>query len=194
MLHLIRTCVVDQHYIRSALAGDKSLQTMAMSAQDVLYPPPFDYHLPESLATACQLGHALHYPKEFDPSNLFITEQVLCHNFDPRIDPYSDGNHNYKDDCHFLDAFEVHTLFENDSRAFSDPALDSIDDGGWGPLKGSKSHETDFSVKAKHSKVKPGVSHLPLHQPGSREYDAARKRMQRFTIRRPLKTKTKVRK
>ena len=152
MLHLIWTCVVDQHYIRSALAGGKSLQAMPMPIQGVLYPPPFDYHLPESLATACQLGHDLHYLKEFDPSNVFITEQVLRHNFDPRIDPYSDGNHNYKDDCHFLDDFEVHTLFENDSRAFSDPALDSVDDDGWGPPKGSKSHETDFFCKSKTPK------------------------------------------
>ena len=122
---------------------------MAMSVQDVPFPSPFDYNLPESLATACELGHNLHYLKEFDPSNVFITEQVLRHNFDPRIDPYSEGNHNYKDDCHFLDACEVHTLFENDARAFSDSALDSVDDDGWGPLKGSKSHETDFFCKSK---------------------------------------------
>ena len=144
MLHLFWTCVVDQHYTRSALAGDKSLQAMTMSIQDDLYPSSFDYHLPDSLATACELGHDLHYLKELDPNDVFITEQVLRRNFDPRIDPYSDGNHNYNNDCHFLDALEVHALFENDSRAFSDPALDSADDDSWGPLKGSKSRETDF--------------------------------------------------
>ena len=59
---------------------------------------------------------------------------MFRHNIDPRIDPYSDGNYNYKDDCHFLGVFEVHTVLENDSRALSDPALDSVDEDGWGPL------------------------------------------------------------
>ena len=103
---MIWSCVIDQHYIRCALAGDTSLQAMAMSIQDALYPSAFDYHLPESLAAACELSHDLYHLKEFDPDNVFTTEHVLRHNFGPRIDPYSDGNYDYSDDCHFLDAFE----------------------------------------------------------------------------------------
>jgi hypothetical protein len=127
---------------------------MTMPIDDVPYPSPYDYHLPESLATACELGHDLHYLKEFDPHNAFLTEQVLRHNFYLRVDPYSNGDFNHVDDCHFLGTFEVHTLFGNDDRAFSDPALDSVDDDGWESLKGSKDRTTNFSIKAKYPKVK----------------------------------------
>ena len=157
------SCIVDQHYICCALSGDKPLQAMTMPIDDVPYPSPYDYHLPESLATAFGLCHDLHYLKEFDPHDAFLTEQVLRHNFYLRVDPYSNGDFNHVDDCHFLGTFEVHTLFENDDdRACSDQALDSVD--GDGSLKGSKDRTTDFSVKAKYPKVKLGVSHLPLRQ------------------------------
>jgi hypothetical protein len=35
-------------------------------------------------------------------------------------------------------------------------------------------------VLCQHSKVELGVSHLPLHQPCSKEHEAARKRMELF--------------
>ena len=89
--------------------------------------------------------------------------------------------HSYADGCLFLDSFEVHTLFEDSSTVHSDKAGD--DD--WGPLGNLKpaakaAGSGDFSVKAKYSKVKLGVSHLPMHQPGSNEYEAVCKRIQLF--------------
>ena len=60
---------------------------MAMSIQDVPYPSPLDYHLPESLAAACELGHDLRYLMDLNPNDVFITEQVLRHSLDPRTDP-----------------------------------------------------------------------------------------------------------
>ena len=68
MLHLIWTCVIDQHYIRCSLSGDASCNAMTISMADVAYPSPYDYHLPESLAAACELGHDLHYLAGFDPN------------------------------------------------------------------------------------------------------------------------------
>ena len=159
MLHLIWTCVLDQHYIRCSLSGD----AMTISMAGVAYPPPYDYHLPESLAAACELGHDLHYLKEFDSNAEFLTSKVLRHNLDSSGNDYSSGNHSYADDCLLLDSLKVHTLFEDSSVVHSDQAGD--DD--WGPLNNLKpaskaAGSSDFSVKAKHSKVKLGVSHLLL--------------------------------
>ena len=195
MLHLIWTCVIDQHYIRCSLSGDVSCNAMTISMADVAYPSPYDYHLPESLAAACELGHDLHYLAEFDPNTEFLTSKVLRHNLDLSGNDYSSGNHNYADDCLLLDSLEVHALFEDSSVVHSDQAGD--DD--WGPLNNLKpaskaSGLSDFSVKAKYNKVKLGVSHLPLHQPGSKEYEAACKRIQLFHDKTHIKDADKIEK
>ena len=78
---------------------------------DFAYPSPYDYHLPESLASACELCHDLHYLQEFNPNDEFLTSEVLRHNFDLSVGDCSSGNYKYADDCLFLDAFEVHALF-----------------------------------------------------------------------------------
>ena len=133
---------------------------------DVAYPSPCGYHLPELLAAACELGLDLHYLRDFRPNDEFPTSEVLRHNFDLSTDDYTNGEHSCADDCLFLDSFEVHTLFEDPSTVRSDKAGDN----GWGPLDNLKpaakaAGSGDFSVKAKYSKVKLGVSHLPMHQP-----------------------------
>ena len=98
---------------------------MTLSMADVAYPSPYDYHLPESLASACELGHDLHYLREFGPNGEFLTSEVLRHNFDSlSTDNYTNGEHSYADDCLFLDSFEVHTLFEGSSTIPSDKAGD----------------------------------------------------------------------
>ena len=94
MLHLIWTCVLDQHNIRCSLSGDVSCNAMTISMTDVVYPSPYDYHLPESLAAACELGHDFHYLTEFDPNTEFLTRKVLRHNLDLSGNDYSSGNHN----------------------------------------------------------------------------------------------------
>ena len=101
---------------------------------DVAYPSPYDYHLPESLASACELGHDLHYLREFDSNDEFLTSEVLRHNFDLSTDDYTNGEHSYTDDCLLLDSFEVHTLLEDSSTVHSNKAGD--DD--WGPLDNLK--------------------------------------------------------
>ena len=195
MLHLIWTCVIDQHYIRCSLSGDASCNAMTISMADVAYPSPYDYHLPESLAAACELGHDLHYLAGFDPNTEFLTSKVLRHNLDLSGNDYSSGNHNYAADCLLLDSLEVHALFEDPSVVHSDQA--GNDD--WGPLNNLKptskaSSLSDFSVKAKYTKVKLGVSHLPLHQPGSKEYEAACKRIQLFHDKTHIKDADKIEK
>ena len=169
MLHLTWTCVLDQHYIRCSLSGNLECNAMTLSMADVAYPSPYGYHLPESLAVACELGHDLHYLREFSPNDEFLTSGVLRHNFDLSANDYSSGEHSYADDCLSLDSFEVHALFEDSSTVHSDKA----GGGDWGPLDNLKPTEKaagsgDFSVKAKHRKVELGVSHLPMHQPGSK--------------------------
>ena len=57
MMHLIYTCVLDQHFIRCALSGNPECNAMTIAMSDVPNPPLYDYHLPESLASACELGH-----------------------------------------------------------------------------------------------------------------------------------------
>ena len=94
MLHLIWTCVLDQHYIRSSLSGHLECNAMTMPLADVAYPSPYDYHLPESLAAACELGHDLHYLREFSPDDNFLTKDVFRHNFDLSADDYASGVHN----------------------------------------------------------------------------------------------------
>ena len=42
MLHLIWTCVLDQHYIRCSLSGKRECNAMALSMADVAYPSPYD--------------------------------------------------------------------------------------------------------------------------------------------------------
>ena len=111
--------------------------------------PQYDYHLPESLASACELGHDLHYLREFSSNDEFLTSDVLRHNFDVSVDDYSSDEHGYTDDCSFLDSFEVHTLFEDSSVVHSD----KVGDGGWGPLDNLKptakaAGSGDFSAKA----------------------------------------------
>ena len=124
MLHLIWACVLDQHYIRCSLFGKHECNAMTLSMADVAYPSPYDYHLPESLAAACELGLDLHYLREFSPNDEFLTSEVLRHNFDLSTDDYANGEHSYADDCLFLDSFEVHTLFEDSSTVHSDKAGD----------------------------------------------------------------------
>ena len=46
MLHLIWTCILDQHFIRRSLSGDLSCNAMTLSMADVAHPSPYDYHLP----------------------------------------------------------------------------------------------------------------------------------------------------
>ena len=169
MLNLIWPCVIDQHFIRCSLSGGLSCNAMALSMADAVYPSPYDYHLPESLAPACGLSHDLHYLREFHPNDEFLTGEVLRHNFDLPTDDYTHGEHSYPDDCLFIDSFEIHTVFGDSATVHSDKAGD--DD--WGPLDSPKSaaksaSSGDFSAKAKYSKVKLGVSHLPMHQPGSK--------------------------
>ena len=168
---------------------------MTISIADVAYPSPYDYHLPESLAAACELGHDLHYLAGFDPNTEFLTSTVFRHDLDLSGNDYSSGNHNYAADCLLLDSLEVHALFEGPSTVHSDQAGD--DD--WGPLNNLKptsktSSLGDFSVKAKYTKVKLGVSHLPLHQPGSKEYEAACKRIQLFHDKTHIKDADKIEK
>ena len=119
----------------------------------------------------------------------------MRHNFDLSTDDYTNGEHSYTDDCLLLDSFEVHTLFEDSSTVHSNKAGD--DD--WGPLDNLKpasktAGSGDFSVKAKYSKVKLGVSHLPMYQPGSKEYEAACKRMQLFHDKTHIKDAGKIEK
>ena len=111
MMHLIYTCVLDQHFIRCALSGNPECNAMTISMAGVPNPSPYDYHLPEFLASACKLGHNLHYLREFNPSDEFLTSEARRRNFDLSVDDYSDGKHNHADDCLFLDTFEVHALF-----------------------------------------------------------------------------------
>ena len=91
MLHLIWTCILDQHFIRRSLSGDLSCNAITLSMADVVYPSLYDYHLPESLASACELGHGLHYLREFDSNDEFLTSEVLRHNFDLSTDDYTNG-------------------------------------------------------------------------------------------------------
>ena len=44
MLHLIWTCILDQHFIRSSLSGDLSCNAMTLFMADVTHPSPYDYH------------------------------------------------------------------------------------------------------------------------------------------------------
>ena len=166
MMHLIWTCALDQHYVRSSLSGSLQCNAMTMSLADVANPSPYDYHLPESLAAACELGHDLHYLREFSPEDGFLPKEVLRHKLDLSADDYASGVHNYDEDCMFLDSFEVFKLFEDSSTVHSGDAGE--DD--WGPLdnlkptpKNGSAGSGDFNVKSKHSKVKLGVSHLPMH-------------------------------
>ena len=133
--------------------------------------------------------------REFSPNNGFLTSEVLRHNFDLSTDDYTNGEHSYTDDCLLLDSFEVHTLIEDSSTVHSNKAGD--DD--WGPLDNLKpaskaAGSGDFSVKAKYSKVKLGVSHSPMYQPGSKEYEAACKRMQLFHDKTHIKDAGKIEK
>ena len=64
---------------------------MTLSMADVAFPSPYDYHLPESLAAACELGHDLHYLREFSSNDEFLTSGVLRHNFDVSVGDYSNG-------------------------------------------------------------------------------------------------------
>jgi hypothetical protein len=87
----------------------------------------------------------------FNPSDEFLTSEVLRHNFDMSVDDYSSGKYNYAHDCLFFGSFEVHALFEDLSTASSNAA----GDGDWGPLDNLKptaknrSADSDiFSVKA----------------------------------------------
>ena len=61
--------------------------------------PSDGFSLPfsESFAAACELGHDLHYPMDFNPNDMFIIKQVLRHNFDPRVGPYVNGDFNYNE-------------------------------------------------------------------------------------------------
>jgi len=171
MLHLIYTCVLDQHFIGCSLSGSPECNAMAISMADVPNPSPYDDHLPESLAPACELGHDhhLHYLREFNPNDEFLTSDVLRHNFDTSVDDYFSGKYNHADDGYFLDNFEVHALFENLSTVSSNAAGDNDGEPLDNPKPTAKNRSADsgiFSVKAKHSNVKLGVSHSPMHQPG----------------------------
>ena len=114
MLHLIYTCVLDQHFIGCSLSGNPECNAMAISMADVPNPSPYDDHLPESLAPACELGHDhhLHYLREFNPNDEFLTSDVLRHNFDMSVGDSFSGKYNHADDGYFLGNFEVHALFE----------------------------------------------------------------------------------
>ena len=101
-----------------------SCNAMASSMADVAYPSPYAYHLPESLASACELGHDPHYLREFDSNDEFLTSEILRHKFDLSTDDYTNGEHSYTDDCLLLDSFEVHTLFEGLSTVHSSKAGD----------------------------------------------------------------------
>ena len=98
----------------------------------------------------------------------------------------------------FLDSFEVLGLFEDSSTVHSGNAGED----NWGPLDNLKPTRKkfrskgsgDFNVKSKHSKVKLGVSHLPMHQPGSKEYEAACKRIQAFHDKTHIKDTDKIEK
>ena len=98
----------------------------------------------------------------------------------------------------FLDSFEVFELFEDSSTV---PSGNAGEDN-WGPLDNLKPTPKyfqsagfgDFNVKSKRSKVKLGVSHLPMHQPGSKEYEAACKRIQAFHDKTHIKDADKVEK
>ena len=110
MLHLIWARALDQHYIRCSLSGKLNCNAMTLSMADVAYPSPCDYHLPESLAAACELGHDRHYLREFSPNDEFLTSGVLRHNFDLSADDYSNGEHSYADDCLFLGSLHFEYL------------------------------------------------------------------------------------
>ena len=91
MLHLIWTCALNQHYIRCSPSGNLECNAMTLSIADVAYPSPYDSHLPESPAAACELGHDLHYLREFSPDDGFLTNEVLRHKFDLSVDDYASG-------------------------------------------------------------------------------------------------------
>ena len=162
---------------------------MTTVLDDVPCPSPYAYHLPESLAAACELGHDLHYLTGFSPNDDFLKSNVF--RFDLETDDYVNGDFSFEADCLFLDTFEVHTLFDGDVKP------DSVDDKDidWGPSGPQFQMQTgDFTAKAKHSKVKLGTSHLPLYQPGSKEYAAACKRMQLFHDKTHIKDADKIEK
>ena len=103
---------------------------MTMPIQDVSYPSPFSYHLPESLADACGLGQDLQYLKEFDPNNMFIDEHVLRHILDLQSDPYSDGNCDYNEDCRFLNSLECPAQVYARASYCARPSHEWLIDGG----------------------------------------------------------------
>ena len=95
---------------------------------DVAYLSPCEYNLPESLASACGLGHDLHYLREFGPNDEFPASGALRHNFDLSVGDYSSGKYNYTGDCLLLDTCEVHAPFKDPPTVHSDTA----GDGDWG--------------------------------------------------------------
>ena len=78
LMHLIYACVLEQYFTRYALSDKPHCgtiwDTMTMLIQDVSHSSPFNYRLPESLATACEINHDLRYLKEFDPNDVFLNK------------------------------------------------------------------------------------------------------------------------
>ena len=134
LMHPIYACVLEQHFTRCALSGkpicDTIWGTMEILVQDVSHSSPFNYRLPESLATACGINHDLRYLKQFDLNDMFLSESALRHIIDFRADSYSDGSHEYDDDCRFLKPFkcpaEIYARFSYCIR----PGHEWLIDGG----------------------------------------------------------------
>ena len=130
LMHLIYTCVLEQHFICCAISGEPECETLTILIQDISHPSPFSYYLPESLATACGLSHNLRHLKQFDPNDVFLNEYALRHIIDFRTESYSGGNYDYNEDLRFLKTFECPAQIYARSSYCTRPGHEWLIDGG----------------------------------------------------------------